>query len=558
MTEQENKKQPEQQKKAEDETKAKPEERRYAVKLPTPMMSADRIRPLPIALDGAMLAKCTVALLALGLSQTDCLPVRPEDPALAAVEVLGLRPSSDVGPTDPVSIALSEPVSSAQGRWPITVRAEQGVLAPEVSLAAGGVDIVLTPREPWPPGQRISVELGTGLLDQSGRVVVVPSDPLIFETMVEPLHAPEVGLRYPPLGRDVPLNLRWIALTSSGFDPPPRFVALERDTQRISAEVMRVGAGGLLLARLPQHHAACDPLCPDTKYSIAVEGDATGSPSARGAIHTATIADAIAPTVTATRVVFDGDRVTLEVEASEPVLLGARMIAGDGTETPIELPLVAAACVFVEPGPEMLEPELDYTFIVEGEDIAGNALPRLEVALRTPPRVEVEINELVPSPFHDWNDSDGIGSAFDARPGAGAVTDSDEWIELVNRSDAPIDLGTAGLVLRTRDTSPTETVLSSVSPIYFGDGGSRLAWWPGEAIVFHPRGSIAQRGFTLELASGTRTLDRVVVGDAEDAVALSGGPPSLEHEALARDASGRFRWCAPSPGDPLPAEDCDP
>ena len=28
------------------------------------------------------------------------------------------------------------------------------------------------------------------------------------------------------------------------------------------------------------------------------------------------------------------------------------------------------------------------------------------------------------------------------------------------------------------------------------------------------------------------------------------------HESLARDAAGRWRWCKPTPGDPLAPEDC--
>lgn len=531
-----------------------PQNRRYKSFHLPPSVSSDRTKPLPFPFDGASMMTCGVVLLAL--SQTNCWPVRPDEPETPTVELLGLRPNADVGPLDPVSIAFSEPVSLIGERWPVAVKSGDTFLATDLSFSDSHVDLVITPDAPWPPGQEITVELGEGLADSFGRTLTFASPVMTFSTRwVEPA-APGLALRYPPLGRSVPLNLRWIAVVSSGFDEVPREVVVERGTQTIRAEVMRSAPGGVLLARLPEHRGPCDPLCPDSSYSLGIDGATRRLASAPGEVRTATIGDFVIPTVTATRVAFAGDEVTLEVESSEPVLLYAKLVASDGNQTPIALPLIASASFFIEAPPEVLVPESAYNFVIEGEDIAGNALAPFEVPLRAPPRIEVAINEVVPAPFHDWSDSEENGEAYDARPGVGAVTDTDEWIELVNHSAFPIDLRSAGLVLRVHDSSPTTTSIDGVTSLYFGNGGSRSAWWPGEALVFHPRGSIAQRGFTLELMSGTRELDRLVVGEEPNSAAVSGTPPSLEYEAFARDEHGRFRWCAPTPGDPLPPAIC--
>jgi hypothetical protein len=529
----------------------RPALKRYAPPFAPPSVSSDRSGPLPFPFDGATLIS---SLALVVICQSGCWPQRPGELAGPEVEILGVRPSADVGPTDVVAIAFSQPVSLAQERWPIAVHSDGAQLAPQISFGAGGVNILLAPREPWPAGKKIIIELTEGLIDQTARTIGLPSQTLSFETRPAEARAPELALRYPPMGRDVPLNLRWIALVSSGFDALPRQIVLERDTQQITADVMRAGESGVLLARLPEHRAPCDPLCPGSRYTIALEG----VPEARGEVRTATIADSIPPTVTATAVIESGDGITFQVDTSEPVLLTARLLALDGTETPIDLPLVASACTFVEPPADALAPENDYTLIVDGEDIAGNSLRTIEISFRVAPRIDVEINELVPTPAHDWNDTEGGGTAFDARPGIGSITENDEWIELVNRSTFPIDLRTAGLILRVHDMTPTETIIDGAKAMYFGDGGSRFAWWPGEAMVFHARGTIATRGFTLELLSGTRLLDSVVVGESADAIALNGTPPELHYEALARDQHGHFRWCLPSPGDPLAPTDCAP
>lgn len=495
----------------------------------------------------------------IALSSSGCLPAQPAEPLVRELAVVSLRPNTEVGATDSVVIQLSSPVRLVREEWPLSVHDRDGAqVAFEASLSDEGTDLRLLPLATWPLGQDLTVRISEGFYDEDGRPLNVPRESLTFKTVEARSYTRELSLRYPPASRPAPLNLQWIALASLGLDPPPREVYLASDAERIVARVERVGTDGVLLARLPPYRGSCDPLCPATRYALQLppqEGD--DEVPVWGEILTATIADLSPPVRTATVVVARGDRVTLEVDANEPVILESTWRAPGGDASTIPLPLVAADCVFVEPPPEELTPEQDYVLEVSGMDIAGNPLAPFSVPFRAPPRVEVSITELVPAPFHDWNDSQGGEVAFDGRPGTGAVTDSDEWIELVNRSTFPVDLGSAGISVRVHDTSPTEMSLDGAAAIYFGDGGERHSWWPGEALVFRPRGSIAQRGFVLEIWSGSRLLDSVAVGSIEGAVAPNGTPPGLEYESLARDRFGRFRWCKPTPGDPLPPEDCE-
>jgi hypothetical protein len=53
----------------------------------------------------------------------------------------------------------------------------------------------------------------------------------------------------------------------------------------------------------------------------------------------------------------------------------------------------------------------------------------------------VVISEVVTRPYRDWNDSsEEDGVKYDSTPGTGAVNNADEWIELHNCGDAPVDV----------------------------------------------------------------------------------------------------------------------
>lgn len=76
----------------------------------------------------------------------------------------------------------------------------------------------------------------------------------------------------------------------------------------------------------------------------------------------------------------------------------------------------------------------------------------------------IVINEVVTSPQRDWNDSSGgNGIAFDPIPGTGAVTSTDEFIELYNGSAYALDL--RGWSLEMND---------GTDEIHFFGGGSTV------------------------------------------------------------------------------------
>lgn len=497
---------------------------------------------------------CCAGLLAL---TQGCL--EPPDVEVAPrVVALGVVPAETVDLGAPVAVLLSGgEARMPSDDLPFVVSIEDGSAVPSrATLQAGGTEVRVEPVPSWPPGKTLEVQLGA-LADVFGRPVSPAEGGLLFST--SPVLDPEPGsttVRSPLPARRAPLNLRWLAAVLSPNLEPDRTPATLELTAGdgappVHARVERVAEGGVVLARLAEHRGSCDPLCPGTEYRVSAGASHAAAAGPRGSVLTATITDVTPPSVTSTSVSVRGDRVIVEVIADEPVLVFGRVTGGSGESWPLDAPLIASEEVFVEAA-GALAAGSTYTFELELEDVAGNRLPRRSIGVELPGRVVVSISELVPAPIRDWGDSDGLGTPLDPYPGSGTVSDADEWIELVNLSDYPLDLERAGLVVRVIDSSPTETWVNGAPSLYFGDGGSRERWWPGEALVMRPRGAIAHRGFVVELVSGAVVLDRVEVGEVDGADSRTGSPPDLQHEALARDPSGGFRWCLPTPGDPVP------
>ncbi|MCK6546845.1 Ig-like domain-containing protein [Myxococcota bacterium] len=507
----------------------------------------------------ALLSHCAPHVLAtasLSLSVVACLgspgpSIEDRAPAIVAIE-----PAIDVGPESSVALIASEPLLLTVAEWPVAVVDALGnPVSASVALSGDGRAIVLSPAVAWPQGARLTVEIDDGFVDVEGRALAAPDVPWGFETRAPPPRPVEVSVRSPLPGRAAPVNLRWVTLLLEHADDRlPATVELVSGTSRVAVEVFGVEPGGLVQVRVPEHRGACEPLCPGARYHVEVDGVPASAAGLRGEVATATITDVVPPTVTSTRVEHRGDRVIVEVRASEPVRLRASVRSPFGEEVEVERSVLPLEEHLVEP--EGLAADEDYVVVIEGEDLAGLPLPVVEVPVHTEPAISVEITEIVASPRHDWGDSVPVGAPFDARPGAGAVTTADEWIELVNVSTVPIDLSRAGLRVVALDGSPTETLIEGAPSLYFGDDGSRVRWWPGEALVVRLRGSLSERSFSLELLGGSRRLDAIVVGAVEGAVMRTGTPPDLEHESLARCADGRFRWCRPTPGDPRPSTDC--
>jgi hypothetical protein len=475
----------------------------------------------------------------------------------ATIEVVSVTPERGVEPRGAVALLLSSALAPPATAWPLRVVDLAGrEVSVEIALEAAGRELRLEPTEVWPSGAELAIELGAGLVGLDGRPLLAPRWGLKFATAEDEAGEAEVVVRAPLPGRLAPLNLRWLVL---GSEPPlPEAVArieLRADGSVVEGRVMR-REDGLALVELPSGSGRCRPLCPGSRYRLALPARG-GRPAdgGRGEVLTATVADALPPTVTSTRVVALGETWELEVDLTEPALASGAVEAPDGAVIPLAVGgLGTARLRLVARAP--LRAETLHRVWVRLEDLAGQALPPLELRVVTPRRLAVRLSEVVVRPLRDWGDSAGGGVPFDASPGTGTVSSADEWVELVNVSSDVVDLRRAALELRALDATASVTPLLGAPALYFGDGGSPEAWWPGEALVVRTRGDMAQRGLRLEVWSGARRLDRLELGDPEGADHPGGAPPDLVHEALGRDGSGAWRWCEPTPGDPLPSARC--
>jgi hypothetical protein len=159
----------------------------------------------------------------------------------------------------------------------------------------------------------------------------------------------------------------------------------------------------------------------------------------------------------------------------------------------------------------------------------------------------VLINEVVTDPQQDWNDSaGGNGVPFDAIPGNGTVSSTDEWVELLNTRGTTLNL--TGWRLAMMDTSPATEVLGSGSAVLrFSAGGSLSNFQPGERLVIgNPTGTMNNDVY-LQLwdASGT-LIDDVEIGfdlegDGDDGVpepGQDGNATGPDDEAIARVPDG--------------------
>jgi len=161
----------------------------------------------------------------------------------------------------------------------------------------------------------------------------------------------------------------------------------------------------------------------------------------------------------------------------------------------------------------------------------------------------VLINEVVTDPQRDWSDnSGGDGLAFNAIPGNGSITDTDEWLELFNAGSASINLlEGSGWTLAFIDTS--FTVLNFNAPsttvFVFSKGGTLTNFQPGEYLVLGNPPDALNNDVHITLRNATGALvDDVEIGNdpeadggadgAPDGGASNGNAESLADEAIAR------------------------
>lgn len=155
----------------------------------------------------------------------------------------------------------------------------------------------------------------------------------------------------------------------------------------------------------------------------------------------------------------------------------------------------------------------------------------------------VIISEVVADPQQDHGDSlEGNGIAFDAMPGVGTISVTDEYVELFNGSSANVDL--TGWSLSMVDGTDATQVLSETmnADLYFSLNGSLAAFAPGEFVVLgNPDGSI-NNALTLTLTNANGDLIESI--DIADANASD-----IEDEAYALDfATGFWSQTLATPG----------
>jgi hypothetical protein len=465
--------------------------------------------------------------------------------------VVGLEPSSPVPLTATVTVLFSAPVKPKSAAWSLSVSGpDQSQVMSDAVLAGDGQSLALSPLPAWPAGAQLSVALADTFSDLSGHPLD-PSSAVSFATATATRSGVFV-LRAPTPSERAPINLAYLTIAVDPPDFPVDEVVLESSTQRIHANVLDRDATGLVIAQLPNFLGPCQPLCMSTEYGLVVRG-AQAQQDVLKIVETSTETDGLIPAWTSTAVDFTGDSIVVRASTNKPVRVRGHLRSELGAEIPLARTWLPASFVFLEPEGQ-LEPEESYVVVLEGEDEVGHGLPTIQFQVVLPPQVSVEITELVADPLHVWSDDSGAGPFVSPDPGTPTV--DDQWIELVNLSAHAIDLTTTTVVLQTIATTLHETPLDQ-APLYrFGDGGSMTHWSPGEALVLHPHGAMAHTRLLAQVVAGQTILSTLKIGPDPDADHPGGHPPDFVHEAIAKDPSGRFLWCAPTPGDPRPATDC--
>jgi len=159
----------------------------------------------------------------------------------------------------------------------------------------------------------------------------------------------------------------------------------------------------------------------------------------------------------------------------------------------------------------------------------------------------LRISEVVVYPVHDWSDSDGSGTPWDAIPGAGVISTRDQYVELYNAGPTPIDL--RGWTLAFIDDTPATTALSTHGDVGFSAGSALDQLLPGGyALIGDPDGFASADVYAVlrdpagtvvdDVEIGGNVLSRDPegdgVGDGAPAPTLNGFARGAFEEAIAR------------------------
>ncbi len=427
------------------------------------------------------------------------------------------------------------------------VSIEDRIINTVVEHQPNGVRLLPAPR--WPSNATVTVDLGglatASSVEADGWQVVFNTDWDESEGWIEP----EVMIRRPVPSSVAPSNLKWLAV--AGVDP------------LVSELVLRSAEGYEVRARSEDKRwgpsifdvldGACAAPCAPQRLRLVVPDRVALGP--RGEVLTGSVPDLSPPVLRHLGVEVVPGRLEIAAVYSEIVRVRGlwRHLTGVGGARMVAVGLPSHEVRLRQEG----QPPRDVDIYVEiiAEDLGGQVVTTSTV-VRTPPPLSLRIQELVPTPRRDWGDSEPNGQPFDPWPGWGTVSSADEWIELVNDGNEILRLQDLGLQIRVKDNSPSVTLVATAPALWWGDGGSLEAWYPGEALVVRPLGAMDQRGLRVELWAGEIEVDALWVAAIPGAHHPGGQPPDWVHESIARSADGQVRWCRPTPGNPLPTMDC--
>lgn len=194
-------------------------------------------------------------------------------------------------------------------------------------------------------------------------------------------------------------------------------------------------------------------------------------------------------------------------------------------------------------GPDALDPAAD-----AGDDGGGTAIDGGDDADASPdaiapdaePRLaRVVINEVVLYPKHDWSDDSGV--RFDAEPGTGLISTTDQYVELRNADDIAIDL--TGWTLAMVDADAATTPLASAQTLIVFEAGSTIdSFQPGAlALIGDPAGRASTDCFLVLRDQYGRIVDDVEIGGLTDARDFEGdgagdGAPDPTSNGFAKGA----------------------
>lgn len=440
-----------------------------------------------------------------------------------------------IEPSGAFDVVLTASVSEAPD-VPVRVTAEGRALVHRAAWVPPG-RVRVEPESAWPPG-RVQIELLPGWIDVEGRELSVGAGASV--QVVDDVEAPTWLLEAPRPNGLAPPNLAAVVLAVRPVVPIDR-VRLVSDDGAVEFDDVDTSVVGQVRAR---GRPVCPPLCPRAQVRVQVDG--LEPVEGGGTFQVLDVPDRRAPRVRSVQAIRHGAGIDLDFELDEP---GWVELEGPGVGVrsfPFGFQRSAGTLTGL--------PEAPLTLAVRTYDLALNAREAEPVTVETVSVPQVRFSEVVATPLRDWGDSEPAGLPFDGRPGAGTVSDADEWIEIVHRGDRPLDLTRVSIEIRAEDGTPSVTPLAGSTPIRFGSGGRLDRWLPGEAAVVRLRGTLSSTDLTLSLVSGSRTLDRIRLGT--DADHPGGSPPDAVHESVALGLDGRWRWCVPTPTDPIPPVDC--